>query len=69
MDKAEHATIGLRPALWLIEADAVNCGDVVVIDRTEGRDQRGNALGAAGILVPSRAARVEAQHGTGEVIG
>src|SRR5262249_28349496 len=68
MDKAEHATTSLRPALRLIEADAVNGGDVIVIDRTEGREQRGNALGAASILVPPRTTRVEAQHIANEVI-
>src|SRR5262249_36858073 len=67
MDKTEHAAIRLRPALRLIETDAVNGGDLAIINRAEGGKQRGNALGAASILVPPRATRVEAQHGTGEV--
>src|SRR5262249_48325690 len=46
----------------LIEADTVNGRDVVVIDRTEGREQHGNAtLGAAAILVPPRTERMVAQ--------
>src|SRR5262249_26808111 len=69
MDKAEHATTSLRPERRLIEADDVNGGASIVIDGTEGRGQRGIALGGASILVPPRATRVEAQHGTGEVIG
>src|SRR5215472_8169244 len=66
LNNAEHATTRLRPTLRLIEANAVDGGDVIVIDRTEGREQRRNAFGAASILVPPRATRVEAQHGTGQ---
>jgi hypothetical protein len=47
----------------------VNGGDVVVIDRTESREQHWDALGAAGILVPPRAVRMVAQQGAGEVVG
>jgi hypothetical protein len=66
MDKAEHTAIRLRPALWLIEADAVDGGDVVGVDRLEGGKQRRNAFGTTAILVPPRAARMIAQRGAGE---
>jgi hypothetical protein len=68
MDKAKHAAIRLRPPLWLIEADAVDGEDVIAVDWAECREQRRDALGFARVLVSPRATRVEAQHGTGEVV-
>ena len=51
------------------EADAVDGDDVVAVDWAECREQGRDALGFLSVFVSPRAARVEAQHGTGEVVG
>ena len=40
VDEAEHAAFRLRPSLGLIDPDAVDGGNLAVVDRGEGRDQR-----------------------------
>src|SRR5262249_43248728 len=65
---AQHAALGLRPALRLVEADAVDAGDGAVVDRAEGRDQRRDEDGRACVFVAPRACRLIAQHVAGNVV-
>jgi len=67
MDNPEHTPLGLRPALRLVEADPVYRRDDVVVDRSEGRDQTRNAIGAAGVFIPPWTLRMKAQHITGKI--
>ena len=41
MDNTEHAALGFRPALGLVEPDTVDGRDGVVVNRAERHDQRG----------------------------
>jgi hypothetical protein len=61
MDDAEHSALCFRPARRLIQSDAVDAGNGVVVDAAECRDQRWYVDCAAGVLIPPGCARVEAQ--------
>src|SRR5690606_21746389 len=64
MNHPEHTAADLA-AVW-VEANPVNSGDLVVIDRSEGREHRRDEHGAAGVLVPPRTARMKPQDLPGE---
>src|SRR5262249_9686050 len=65
-NEAEHFPLGLRPALALIEPNAMDGGDLVADERAEGNNQRGqkNALAVA---VRPGATMMIAQHAAGEI--
>jgi hypothetical protein len=67
MHDAEHASVGL--GYERLERDAVDAGDGIVVDRSEGHDQRRYAIDIAGVLVLPRAGRMKAEYATGEMVG
>jgi hypothetical protein len=69
MHHAEHAPLCFRPPLRLIDSDAMDCGDRIVIDRPERRDKAGDELGASGVLVAPWAPGMEPQYMTSNFLG
>ena len=59
LHQTEHAAAELV-AVWG-ERDAVDRGDLVVVERPERGDQRGDTIGLSGVFVAPGAARMEAE--------
>ena len=64
---AEHAAAEL-PALGR-ERDALDGRDLVVVDRAEGREQRRDEDGAAGVFLAPGACFVKTEYGVVDVLG
>src|SRR5262249_38496848 len=65
---AEHPSLSLRPVLRLVQSNAVHARNFVVIKRPE-RSKKCRNLGQAGVFVPPRTTRMEAQHSISEIVG
>jgi hypothetical protein len=68
MDDPKHTPIRLWPALRLIEANAMDGGDLAIVNRAESCEHHRDMFGSAGVIVSPRAAWVDAQHIASEVI-
>jgi hypothetical protein len=65
---SEHSAVSLRPALRLVEANTVYCCDLIVVDRTERRDEAWYAVSPACVLVSPWAPRMKPQNAAGKII-
>src|ERR1700749_4527404 len=69
MYDADHFTLCLGPAFGLVDADSVNAGDHIIVERPEWHDQTRNTINLARFLVTPRTRRMIPKHGDTKVIG
>src|SRR5450631_183500 len=65
---AKHPPFGFRPSFRTVEANAMNGGDDIVVDRSKRRDHARDEIGVARVFIAPWCARVKAQHLAREMI-
>jgi hypothetical protein len=68
LNDTEHAPVGLWPTLWLIEPNAVNGGDQVVINAAERGDQGRDTVSLSSIFIAPGATRMESENRAGKIV-